>query len=344
MENMEWIIELMFDDIKLMFNPVIERIISLIHKQLDKSHENGYDICAMMFLVVPNISVPIQPVTAVVRGAVQFGLEKEIIKTREQGDPIKRKRSDGRVLKFSRLAKRDIYVTRKDNATYCDEPGVELLDSWCVDIPNASKENRAYEYTLTFGKVEIEAIAQAKTEPSFIIPDEKGTAKNGQGYIGITCSYIDSKFNLYEVTLTVNYVRYPHTSQHIIESLEETLDEWKLREKTFTITTDNAANMKKAISDMDGIEWQGCTAHTLQLVIGKGLVPIFKKKYPNANRLDNNENLAEGKQEEYIDARGTAKYLQLINDVTTRWNSSKESTKSRTRMIVYSLTLLEEKI
>ncbi|CAB5195205.1 unnamed protein product [Rhizophagus irregularis] len=134
------------------------------------------------------------------------------------------------------------------------------------------------------------------------------TAKNGQGYIGITCSYIDSKFNLYEVTLTVNYVRYPHTSQHIMESLEETLDEWKLREKTFTITTDNAANMKKAISDMDGIEWQGCTAHTLQLVIGKG--------------LDNNENLAEGEQEEYIDARGTAKYLQLINDVATRWNSS----------------------
>ncbi|CAB5381439.1 unnamed protein product [Rhizophagus irregularis] len=125
---------------------------------------------------VPNISVPIQPVTAVVRGAVQFGLEKEIIKTRvlkwtygtdvakkwEQGDPIKRKRSDGRVLNFSRLAKH-IYVTRKDNATYCDEPGVELLDSWCVDIPNASKENRAYEFTLTFGKVEIEAIAQAKT-------------------------------------------------------------------------------------------------------------------------------------------------------------------------------------
>lgn len=57
----------------------------------------------------------------------------------------------------------DIYVTRKDNATYCDEPGVELLDSWCVDIPNASKENRAFEFTLTFGKVEIEAIAQAKT-------------------------------------------------------------------------------------------------------------------------------------------------------------------------------------
>ncbi|CAB5126020.1 unnamed protein product [Rhizophagus irregularis] len=52
----------------------------------------------------------------------------------------------------------------QEKITYCDEPGVELLDSWCVDIPNASKENRAYEFTLTFGKVEIEAIAQAKTE------------------------------------------------------------------------------------------------------------------------------------------------------------------------------------
>jgi hypothetical protein len=31
------------------------------------------------------------------------------------------------------------------------------------DIPKASKENRAFEFTLTFGKVEIEAIAQAKT-------------------------------------------------------------------------------------------------------------------------------------------------------------------------------------
>src|SRR5207302_5178628 len=81
-------------------------------------------------------------------------------------------------------------------------------------------------------------------------------------------------FELHEVTLTVNYVRYPHTSQHIAESLEETLAEWNLREKLFTITTDNAANMKKAIFDMDAVKWKACNAHTLQLVIGRGLVPV----------------------------------------------------------------------
>ena len=151
------------------------------------------------------------------------------------------------------------------------------------------------------------------------------TARNGQGYIGVTCSYIDAKFNLNEVTLTVTHVRYSHTAKHIMESLDETLSEWKLHEKIFTITTDNAANMKKAISDMKNIEWQGCTAHTLQLVIGKGLVPVKKlitrvkrlieffthpkqserlediqKKYPNVNRLENEENMEAECEQEFI--------------------------------------------
>jgi len=41
------------------------------------------------------------------------------------------------------------------------------------------------------------------------------------------------------------------------------------------ITTDSGSNMKKAIKEMNSvasnIKWQPCAAHTLQLVIGKGL-------------------------------------------------------------------------
>src|SRR5436190_24210252 len=99
-------------------------------------------------------------------------------------------------------------------------------------------------------------------------------ARNGQGYIGVICSYIDAKFNLNEITLTVNYVRYPHTAQHISESLEETFNEWNLQDKVFTITTDNAANIKKAIMDMKNVRWQGCNAHTLQLIVEKALVLV----------------------------------------------------------------------
>ena len=64
---------------------------------------------------------------------------------------------------------------------------------------------------------------------------------------------------------------------------------------------------------MNAIEWQGCDAHTLQLIIGKGLVPVkvlikrvkrlieffmsskqserledIQKKYPDANKADDN--------------------------------------------------------
>jgi len=31
--------------------------------------------------------------------------------------------------------------------------------------------------------------------------------------------------------------------------------------------------MKKCVHDMEGVNWLGCTAHTLQLVIGKGMKP-----------------------------------------------------------------------
>jgi len=104
------------------------------------------------------------------------------------------------------------------------------------------------------------------------------TAQNRQGYIGVTCCFIDGKFQLHELVLTVTYVRYPHTAEHISDTLLEILDQWLLREKVNVIVTDNGSNMKKAIEEMNlvssNITWQPCTAHTLQLVVGKELACV----------------------------------------------------------------------
>ena len=90
--------------------------------------------------------------------------------------------------------------------------------------------------------------------------------------------FLDKNFAIQEVVLTIEYVKYPHTTQNISDALLVILDQWELREKVYIITTDNGANMKKAIKDMNevssNIKWQPCAAHTLQLVIGKGLNPI----------------------------------------------------------------------
>ncbi|CAB5386644.1 unnamed protein product [Rhizophagus irregularis] len=215
--------------------------------------------------------------------------------------------------------------------------------------------SNAYNYTLPalIKKIKLEA-------KNISLTTDMWTSRGGQGYIGITCSYVDSNFNLNEITLTVNYVRYPHTAQHITESLEEILEKWNLRDKVFTITTDNAANMKKAISNMNAVEWQECSAHILQLIIGKGLVPVkalimrvkrliefflrpkqserlkdIQKKYPNANKKDteDSETDIEDEQEENIDAKDTAKYLHLINDVATHLDSKKDGKKLKEIMI-----------
>jgi len=101
------------------------------------------------------------------------------------------------------------------------------------------------------------------------------TGKNRQGFLGVTCSFLDKNFTIHEVILTIEHIRYPHTAQNISDTLFAILDEWGLRLKTNVIVTDNGANMKRAVKEMNevnsNIKWQPCVAHTLQLVVGKGL-------------------------------------------------------------------------
>ena len=51
------------------------------------------------------------------------------------------------------------------------------------------------------------------------------TARNRQGFLGVTCSFLDKNFIIHEVTLTVEYVRYPHTGENIYDTLFVILDE-----------------------------------------------------------------------------------------------------------------------
>ncbi|CAB5125910.1 hypothetical protein RhiirA5_501387 [Rhizophagus irregularis] len=154
LEEDDWIIEIDFKTIKSIFDPVIQKILHLIKAQLNNTHET----CSAMFLVgslseskylqkrikeefnhqVNNISVPAQPIAAVSRGAVIYGLESinsngtnnlenkdSIIPSRvlkftygiglcldwkEGVDPPSRKISNGKVFKFSPLVRRGTVV------------------------------------------------------------------------------------------------------------------------------------------------------------------------------------------------------------------------------------------
>ncbi|KAF0543534.1 actin-like ATPase domain-containing protein [Gigaspora margarita] len=205
LEELEWVIEIEFDDVKGMFDPVIGRIIRLIRGQLDACKN-----CTAMFLVggfsefkekVPIISSPDKPIAAIVRGALLYGLDTAVVKSRvlrytygirslpdwQPGDPVNRRTPDGKIYRFHTLIQRgkkvevneevsdilrvayadqvdmcmDIYVTRAYEAKYCDEPGVELLGKFTINMPDKHKGlDRLVVYTLSFGETEIRATAR----------------------------------------------------------------------------------------------------------------------------------------------------------------------------------------
>ncbi|CAG8435969.1 8613_t:CDS:10 [Ambispora gerdemannii] len=193
MREEEWIIEFQYNDVKSMFDPVVERIIRLIRNQLNASQQQK---CSAIFVVggfaesgylisrirkafsseIRTIAVPQQPITAVVIGAVRYGLNKKVIKTRKvpltygvevcpiwkDGDEKKRKTHAGRILKFAELAKRGtesppdqmfsddfvpiyedqkritfkIFSTEKFEAQFCDEPGVNQVGILTIKLGN----------------------------------------------------------------------------------------------------------------------------------------------------------------------------------------------------------------
>ncbi|CAI2198931.1 12112_t:CDS:2, partial [Funneliformis geosporum] len=216
MEMDNWTLKLDFISVKEMFDPVVNRILELIESQLIEANER----CSALFLVggfgespyllrrvretfgsrVPSISVPINSKAAVVRGAIVYGLNIDVVKKRVlkwtygiqvcrdwvAGDDEDRRTPDGKIFQFRRIVQRrtqvevnkpfpetcypvkpnqtsalfKIYYTTKDNAIYCNDPGVKLLGTLRIIMPDTKDGlNRPIEFFLTFARLEIKATA-----------------------------------------------------------------------------------------------------------------------------------------------------------------------------------------
>ncbi|PKK77667.1 actin-like ATPase domain-containing protein [Rhizophagus irregularis] len=140
MEDKEWMIEIDFNTIKSLFDPIVDRIIKMIRIQLDNSSKS--EKCSAIFLVggfsqskylqkriieefidlVGNISIPSQPDAAVLRGAAIYGKSLHQLKSMnrfklemvspkwKEGDPPERRTSHGLIHKFRRIVKRKTEV------------------------------------------------------------------------------------------------------------------------------------------------------------------------------------------------------------------------------------------
>ncbi|CAG8565197.1 9926_t:CDS:2 [Ambispora gerdemannii] len=216
LDEEEWIIELDFSTVKRFFDPIVDQILRLIEVQLDKSI-----YCSVMFVVGGFseskylqkrikqkfqsciVIIPPHPMAAIVRGAVEYGLNEDAIKTRvlkwtygvevslnfQPGDPPSRKTLSGRIKKFYLMAKRGLEVevnqkfsinvfpvkphqkdaiikffyTTKFTASYCDEPEMRLLGEFKVELPD-SDSGLAKPILVELCFGSMEIIAEAKNE------------------------------------------------------------------------------------------------------------------------------------------------------------------------------------
>jgi len=144
------------------------------------------------------ISFPEHPITAIVEGAVKYGLNSDVIATRvlkwtygtdvirewKPNDPEEQKLPNGKIVKFSRLIEcdqpipvnkvistiftpssifqrrmgLDIYITEEHDADFCNSPGVRLLGNWFINLP-ITLSLRPVLVLLVFGEIEISAFA-----------------------------------------------------------------------------------------------------------------------------------------------------------------------------------------
>ncbi|GBC37627.2 zinc finger BED domain-containing protein 4-like [Rhizophagus irregularis DAOM 181602=DAOM 197198] len=151
------------------------------------------------------------------------------------------------------------------------------------------------------------------------------TSKARHGYIGVTCSWISHDWTLRESLLALQRVKYPHTGEVIKELLDKFFSDWKITSKLLTMTTDNGSNIKKAGRLMErSISRLPCTAHTLQLTVGKGL-NLVRALVLRAKRLINFFNILPKQRERLHTAQEFLRYTSIkhvIGDVSTRWNST----------------------
>ena len=175
----------------------------------------------------------------------------------------------------------------------------------------------------------VEAKQQIKSiiskAPSVSLTTDLWTSHATQSYITVTCHYLLDDWTLSSQVLATKHVTERHTGANIAEEVRSIIDDYSLQDVA-CITHDNAANMELAMQHL-GLPHLGCAGHTLQLCVHDGLkLPELSKTlarcrnivaYFHRSVLANDALEKRQKQE-----NPNKKPLSLIQDVSTRWNST----------------------
>ena len=163
------------------------------------------------------------------------------------------------------------------------------------------------------------------------------TSVKREGYMCVTAHYIDRNWKLNSKILTFCALPPPHTGMNVAVQLLESLKEWGIEKKVFSVTLDNATSndsmqdiVKSQLNLNDDLLCGGeffhvrCAAHILNLIVQDGLKVIGDslQKVRDSVKYVLGSETREQLFNKCVDAAGVVEGGWLILDVPTRWNST----------------------
>ncbi|XP_021004027.1 zinc finger BED domain-containing protein 4-like [Parasteatoda tepidariorum] len=163
-----------------------------------------------------------------------------------------------------------------------------------------------------------------KDVDSMCLTIDSWTSRNNESYLAVTGHFIDIDFDLKTVLLGCKKYDDSHTASHLAMRIKDLTDAFNVSNKILVCVTDNATNMKNAVTVELKLKHFPCLAHTLNLIVRdalkllheliekiKSVVAFFKRSTTCNEKLLN-----------YQKNNGIEQPKKLIQDVVTRWNST----------------------
>ena len=167
---------------------------------------------------------------------------------------------------------------------------------------------------------------QLENTHSLSLTTDLWTSVSNTGFIALTAHFLDNEKNLQAKLIGCESFTERHSSINILEKLKEMMAHFKIEEKVVGCTTDNGANIVKAVKDL-GVFHIPCLAHKLNLcaveVLSKSVAVKDARdkiaKLVSAFRSSSNVKREFRKCQERL---GIDPPKALLADVQTRWNST----------------------
>ena len=170
-------------------------------------------------------------------------------------------------------------------------------------------------------------ILDPATTPFLSFTTDTWTADNTvQSFMGLTAHWLTEEFENMSFVLDCMPFAGHHTAAGLMTAFQQMLDKWNISfGRCHVVLRDNAANISKCFRDAN-IKSFGCFAHTMQLCVHDGLlsqrgvsdiISIGKKLVGHFKHSSS----ASGRFKELQAELGLPDH-QLLQDVSTRWNST----------------------